>query len=75
MTAAWLTRGPGGWTEPRPADCVCGSRRALVGWTACDCGGGPTILGHRTWECRDCGHRTLVGCRKAPLGPGRPARA
>ena len=67
---SWLLRTPHGWVEPTPPDCPCGSDRYLIGWQACQCGAGPFTGGHRTWECRGCGARTLVGCvGRVGVGP------
>ena len=67
---SWLLRTPHGWVEPTPPDCPCGSDRYLIGWQDCQCGPGPFTGGHRTWECRGCGARTLVGCvGRVGVGP------
>lgn len=61
-TESWLIRTPQGWAEPRPPRCSCGSDQHLIGWIACPCGEGPHVAGHRTWQCRECGFSTHVGC-------------
>ncbi|GAB4097668.1 hypothetical protein GCM10028787_31430 [Brachybacterium horti] len=65
-----LVRSAEGWAEQRPRECACGSRRFLVGWMACSCRTDTLGPGHRTWECRECGRRELLGCLELPeLGP------
>lgn len=64
-----LVRTAQGWAEQQPSDCSCGSRRFLVGWTACSCRRDTLAPGHRTWECQQCHRREVLGCLGA-AGPG-----
>ena len=58
-----------GWAEQQPMTCSCGSVQFLIGWTACSCRTDTVAPGHRTWECRACGHRSVLGCL-GKAGPG-----
>lgn len=62
----WLTRTSHGWVEPMPPPCRCGSVQHMVGWAWCRCNGAEHG-GHRSWRCRECGLRTLLGCTDAEL--------
>lgn len=65
-----LVRVKDGWAEQSPPPCQCGSSEAIVGWEACGCRTDTLAPGHRTWECRACGERAVLGCLGAEgLGP------
>lgn len=67
-----LTRTELGWAEQKPTPCpVCGSGAFLIGWLACACRRDTLMGGHRTWSCRDCGARRVLGCLGSTPGAVR----
>lgn len=64
-----LTRTAAGWVQQSPTPCPeCGGTTHLVGWHACMCRDDTLAPGHRTWICRNCDHRRLLGCRDETAG-------